>query len=70
MDRRNEMIMGLALGVLVGGVASLILAPQSGRESREVLMEQIGRLKDRMKRDRGDQDWEEAVASSDVDYLH
>jgi gas vesicle protein len=70
MERRNQVIMGLALGMLVGSIASLVLAPQSGRESREVLMGQMERIRGRVRRNRGARDWEEAMATSDTDYLH
>lgn len=70
MDRRNQMVIGLALGMLVGSIASLMLAPQSGRESREVLMGQMERIRDRVRRNRGARDWEEAMSTSDTDYLH
>jgi gas vesicle protein len=68
--RRNGIIMGLALGTLVGSIASLILAPQSGRESREVLRGQMERIRARVRRNRGEREWEEATPTRDTDYLH
>jgi gas vesicle protein len=70
MERRNGIILGLALGMLVGSIASLMLAPQSGRENRETLRDRIDWVRDRVRRNRGERDWEEAMSTSDADYLH
>lgn len=51
MSRRNETgtILGsLFVGALAGAVAALLLAPQSGKETREQLMEEADRLKDEL----------------------
>jgi gas vesicle protein len=68
MERRNQIIMGLALGMLVGSIASLMLAPQSSKESHEVLIGQMERIRGRVRRNRGARDWEEAMSTGDGDY--
>jgi len=38
---------GAGIGALVGAAVALLMAPQSGRESREEVKEALGRLADR-----------------------
>lgn len=46
----ENIALGMAFGALIGGLGGLLLAPQTGRESREVLQDKIDRLKARVQR--------------------
>lgn len=52
---------GIAIGALLGAGAALLLAPQSGEDTRELLAEQAhrlgGRMSDRLDDVRGDLGW-------------
>jgi gas vesicle protein len=50
MDMRTEIILGIAGGAIVGLVAGLLLAPQSGRVTRNSLKDQMGQLKSRFRK--------------------
>lgn len=54
----NKFLVGLTLGLLFGGIAALLLAPQSGEETRkklaesgEKLKEAINELSDKLKKE-------------------
>ncbi|MCT7903974.1 Gas vesicle protein [Candidatus Ornithobacterium hominis] len=49
MKKSNEtgaIIGSLLIGALAGAVAALLLAPQSGKETRNILMDELDHLKD------------------------
>ena len=72
MIKTEQIVAGMVLGSLVGGLGGLLLAPQRGRESREVLQDKLGQIKNRFRRNHtasGDE-LPEALASRDADYLH
>ena len=50
MMKIENIALGMAFGALIGGLGGLLLAPQTGRESREVLQDKIDRLKARVQR--------------------
>lgn len=72
MIRKEQIAAGMAFGALIGGLSGLLLAPKSGRESREVLQGKISRVKARVRRNHTESGEElpEALASRDADYLH
>ena len=40
----NKFMLGLAFGVFTGVVTGMLLAPKSGRESRQAVKTRVGRL--------------------------
>lgn len=51
MKKCNEtgaIIGSLLLGALAGAVAALLLAPQSGKETRNILLDELDHLKDEL----------------------
>jgi gas vesicle protein len=73
MNKRNGngTIGVLLTGFLLGAATALLVAPKTGKENREVLGEQIGRIKDRMRRNRRSHQMElEPHQSLRADYLH
>jgi gas vesicle protein len=48
MDVRSFFFGALA-GAVVGGVTALLLAPRSGKETREMLMEKVSMVQDKAK---------------------
>jgi len=43
-------VMGFVIGSLSGAIASLLLAPQSGEETRQIIKDRAIELKDKVKR--------------------
>jgi gas vesicle protein len=52
-------LMGLLVGAALGGVAALLMAPQPGAETRTMLKDRFGRMRDTI-RSRGQRAVEEA----------
>ncbi len=50
MKKNNKFMLGLALGVFTGAITGMLLAPKSGRESRQAIQTQVGRLSSRTRR--------------------
>ena len=44
MMRDNKFVVGLAVGVLTGAVAGMLMAPKSGKETRKVIKTRAGEL--------------------------
>ena len=44
MTRGNKFVIGLAVGASAGVLAGLLLAPKSGKESREVIKARAGQI--------------------------
>lgn len=74
MERSNAIITGMVFGALVGGITTLLLAPKRGQESRELLRGQMGRIRDKVSRNKSadKEELEEVLPSQrvGVDYLH
>jgi gas vesicle protein len=72
MIKKEQIVAGLAFGTLIGGLSGLLLAPQTGGKSREVLRDKMNRIKARVRRKQSvrDEELPEALASRDADYLH
>lgn len=66
------MIGGILFGAVIGGIAGLLLAPQTGRENREALQERLAQVRNRVRRNnqQGVEELPERQASRDADYLH
>ena len=66
MNKVEKIALGMAFGTLVGAIGGLLLAPQSGKETREVLQDKIDRVKtglegtDESAREQPDRDANEA----------
>ena len=45
MTTRNRFIMGFAAGAAIGTAAALLVAPKSGKETRQVVAEGAGKLR-------------------------
>ena len=45
MVERNQLFTGLISGVVVGAVAGLLLAPQTGKETRQIVVARAGELR-------------------------
>jgi gas vesicle protein len=72
MIKKEQIVAGLAFGTFIGGLSGLLLAPQTGRKSREVLRDKMNRIEARVRRKHSvrDEELPEALASRDADYLH
>jgi gas vesicle protein len=72
MIKKEQIVTGLALGTLIGGLSGLLLAPQTGRKSRQVLRDKMNRINIRVWRKHSvrEEELPEALASRDADYLH
>lgn len=44
MARLNKFVAGMLVGAAVGAAAGVLLAPQSGKDTRKVLGERAGRM--------------------------
>ena len=44
MMKSNKFMLGLAFGVIAGAFTGLLLAPKSGRESRQAIKTRVGQL--------------------------
>ncbi len=49
MDRGRDFLIGLVLGATIGALAALLLAPQSGAETRKMLAEKSSQIGERFK---------------------
>ncbi len=49
MERGRDFIIGLVLGATIGALAALLLAPQSGAETRRMIMEKGSQFGERVK---------------------
>jgi gas vesicle protein len=45
MTKNNKLLTGLITGAIIGAVAGLLLAPKSGKETRQMLRERAAGLK-------------------------
>ena len=45
MAERNQFVTGLIAGVVVGAVAGLLLAPKTGKESRQIVVARAGEVR-------------------------
>jgi gas vesicle protein len=50
MEMRTEIILGIAGGAIIGLAAGMLLAPQSGRVTRNALKDQMGQWKFRFRK--------------------
>ena len=69
----NGIMAGLVSAFLLGAATAMLVAPNSGKENRKVLGNQISNIKDRMGRNKGVQDMDvEGMLSRSTraDYLH
>tara|TARA_B100000809_G_scaffold49621_1_gene44594 strand:+ start:19086 stop:19346 length:261 start_codon:yes stop_codon:yes gene_type:complete len=48
MSNTSKWVAGLVIGLFVGAIAALLLAPSSGEETREDLLKKIALLKDKV----------------------
>lgn len=64
-DKNNfgSFFMGLTVGALAGAIASLLLAPQSGEETRQVIKEKAIELKEK-----GAETYEETKHKAEIAY--
>ena len=46
MEKEGKFLFGLLTGIIIGGVLGLILAPESGEETRKKIQESTEKLKD------------------------
>lgn len=44
--RSGDFMAGILVGVLIGGALGLLFAPEAGEETRELVAEKAGKLKD------------------------
>ena len=51
MIKIKRIVLAMVFGVLIGGLGALLLAPQSGQETREVLRDKQGRFRARVQGD-------------------
>ncbi|MBM3941702.1 MAG: YtxH domain-containing protein [SAR202 cluster bacterium] len=67
MGRNDTFLAGLITGAVIGAVAGLLLAPKSGKETREMLVDQgqrAGRyVGDAIRRRRGEEETSDDTAS-------
>ena len=71
MRMRTELLVGLVSGAIIGSTVGLALAPRSGKETREGLGHQIGKIKDRVVKKGGTRSADTIGAGqSRADYLH
>jgi gas vesicle protein len=64
---------GLALGFLLGAATALLVAPNSGKENRDLLSNRINNIKGRVRRSQDTEDMDVEGMVSQVnraDYLH
>jgi len=47
MSAKGNFITGLAIGLVAGSVVALLSAPQSGEETRQLINDKTGQIKDR-----------------------
>lgn len=45
MAERNQFVTGLIAGVVVGAVAGLLLAPKTGKETRQIVVARAGEVR-------------------------
>jgi gas vesicle protein len=63
----------LLIGAVTGLVAGLLLAPQTGKESREIVKERFNSIRDRLMKIRstnGEGSQESPESTTRADYLH
>jgi gas vesicle protein len=63
----------LLIGAVTGLVAGLLLAPQTGKESREIVKERFNSVRDRLMKMRstnGEGSQESLESTTRADYLH
>jgi gas vesicle protein len=71
MRMKTELLLGLASGAVIGSVVGLVLAPKSGKATRETLGHQIGKIKDRVAKKSDNRETDIiGVGQSKADYLH
>lgn len=66
MSENNDFgsfVAGFALGALAGAVVSLLMAPQSGEETRQIIKDRAIELKDK-----GDETFEETKRKAEIAY--
>jgi len=64
---------GFIMGLTVGAVATLLLAPQTGRTTRRMFRDRVGAIRDKIRGTSADYDYEMEPALTNVakaDYLH
>jgi len=59
----GSFVAGFALGALAGAVVSLLMAPQSGEETRQIIKDRAIELKDK-----GDETFEETKRKAEIAY--
>ncbi|MDD3949021.1 MAG: YtxH domain-containing protein, partial [Anaerolineaceae bacterium] len=59
----GSFVMGFTVGALAGAIASLLLAPQTGEETRQVIKEKAIELKDK-----GAESYEETKHRAEIAY--
>lgn len=76
MTKNEKFLAGLVAGVVAGGVAAMLLAPKTGKDTRRVVGgctnaaarragHYVGAVKNRIRRNRGGEERSDVPASSD-----
>ena len=47
MDRRYKLLYGLGTGIIIGTAVGLLLAPKTGKETRKIVAERAGSIRNR-----------------------
>ena len=47
MDRHNKILYGFGTGVIIGAAAGLLLAPKTGKETRKIVADRAGSIRNR-----------------------
>ncbi len=44
----GNLFIGLGIGLVIGGIAGLMLAPKSGSETRQIIKDKVGEVADKV----------------------
>ena len=47
MDRHHKILYGFGTGVIIGAAAGLLLAPKTGKETRKIVADRAGSIRNR-----------------------